>query len=286
MPPKKKAAASVPVEDDDCHSDASEEMSDPEDDLDEEEQSQIFENFEGVRAAARERLAPRTRHQYDLFISLMARFFDSQSDLKRCAVGMTCTLPLPIHAVTRYIDYVEAKRIQYKPGLFKPVSTSYFNTVVRSVHDAYVCEQMDMDAALRLLMFSRQKTFKRHIADLKAKGAYPQPPNRCISGQGYTLLCESLAKGKPAEDGGWAWQLVACLWSYVVLLWCLLARCDRVAQLRWENFSWTRDALTVFIPKSKSDQFGDRAYLKKLFTSDNPIHSYSRVDHRKGIRVK
>ena len=205
-----------------------------------------------------------------MLMGLKARFFSSQADLLNIAVGNTCTLPLSVCAVARYLDYVEAKRVQYKAGLFKPMSTSYYNTVNRGIHDAYICGQMDMDATLRLLMFSRQNKYKRHIAELKAKGAYPQPPNRCISGEGYTLLCESLAKGKPAEDGGWAWQLVACIWSYVVLLWCLLVRCDRVAQLRWENFSWTCDALIVYIPKSKSDQFGDRANLKKLYTSSNP----------------
>jgi hypothetical protein len=64
------------------------------------------------------------------------------------------------------------------------------------------------------------------------------------------------------------------MWCYVVFLWNLLARCDRVAQLRWENFTWACDALTVFIPKSKSDQCGDqcgdRAYCKNLFTASNP----------------
>ena len=194
MPPKKKAAASAPVqaEDDDGHSDSSEEMSDPDDDIDEDEEAQILAGFECVRDAARERLAPRTRTQYDMFMGLMARFFTSEPEFQRIAVGNTCTLPLPVGAVARYLDYVEAKRVQYKEGLFKPVATSYYSAVVRSIHDAYVCGQMDMEPALRLLMFSRQKTYKRHIAELKAKGAYPQPPNRCISGQGYTLLCESL----------------------------------------------------------------------------------------------
>ena len=270
MPRKKKASTPVQVQVEDEDSNASEEMSDPEDDIDEEESDQISQSFEHVREAARERLAPRTRTQYDLFVGLMARFFSSQEDLQCFAVGMSCKLPLPVGAVSRYFDHVEGKRVQYKADLFKPVSTSYYSTVVRSIHDAYVCEQMDMDAALRLFMFSRQKKYKRYVAELKATGAYPQPPNRCISGQGYTLLCESLAKGRPAEDGGWAWQLVACIWAYVVLLWNLLARCDRVAQLRWENFTWTCDALTAYIPKSKSDQFGDRAYLKKLYTSCNP----------------
>jgi hypothetical protein len=137
------------------------------------------------------------------------------------------------------------------------------------VHDLYICNQLAIEDKLRLLMYSRTKAFVRRVAEMKATGAYPISATRAISGEGYKLLCESLAKATPAEDG-WAWQLVSCICSYVVLLWCLLARCDRVAQLRWEDFSWTCDALTVFIQKSKSDQVGDRAYHKKLFTSDEP----------------
>jgi hypothetical protein len=53
-------------------------MSDPEDDIDEDEEPQIFEGFECVRDASRERLVPRTRTQYDIFMGLMARFFTSQ----------------------------------------------------------------------------------------------------------------------------------------------------------------------------------------------------------------
>ena len=270
MPPKSKSASAQhsPAEED---SDASEEMSDPELDFDEDEHEALL-NFDCTREAARERLAPRTRHQYDLFMGLMARFFTSQSDLKKFVVDvdMTCTVPLPTHAVARYLNYVEAKKVEYKPGHFKPVSTSYYKAAVNCIHDKYTCEQVLMQEDLRLLLFSRKRIFRRRITDLKASGQYPQPPNRCISSHGYTLLCEALAKAKPAEEGGWAWQLVSCIWCYVVFLWNLLARCDRVAQLRWENFTWTCDSLTVFIPKSKSDQCGDRAYCKKLFTASNP----------------
>ena len=53
-------------------------MSDPEDDIDEDEEPQIFEGFECVRDASRERLVPRTRTQNDIFIALMARFFTAQ----------------------------------------------------------------------------------------------------------------------------------------------------------------------------------------------------------------
>ena len=271
MPPKFKSASAQhsAVQDDSDHSDASEEMSDPELDIDEDEEEAIL-NFGCTREAARERLAPRTRHQYDLFLGLMARFFISQSDLKKFADGISCTVPLPCHAVARYFDYVESKKIEYEPGHYKPVSQSYYKAAVNCIFDKYTCEQVPMQDDLRLFLFSRQKIFRRRIAELKASGKYPQAPNRCISNHGYTLLCEALAKAKPAEDGGWAWQLVSCIWCYVVFLWNLLARCDRVAQLRWENFTWTCDALTVFIPKSKSDQCGDRAYCKKLFTASNP----------------
>jgi hypothetical protein len=270
MPAKKKQAPSDTAVEDDFDSEGSEECSDPEDDIADEDLLEIQADFECVRESARERLAPKTRYQYDTFMAIMARFFASEPDLKKYVSGMTCVLPLPPSVVSRYLDHIEKKRVQYKPGHFKPVTTSYFKTAILCIHDHYICEQVEMDATLRLLMFSRRKAYQRKIAEMKALGTYPQPPLRCISARGYTKLCEALPKATPVEDGGWAWQLVSCIWSYVVLLWCLLARCDRVAQLRWENFSWTVDALTVFIPKSKSDQGGDRAYYKKLFTSDNP----------------
>ena len=272
MPPKKKPAPPVTAVEDDCDSEGSEECSDPEDDIADEDLLEIQADFECVRGSARDRVAPKTRYQYDMFMAIMARFFASEPELRKHASGMTCVLPLPPSAVSRYLDHVEAKRVpvQYKPGQLKPVTTGYFKAACLCIHDLYTCEQVEMDATLRLLLFSRRRAYTRKIAEMKALGTYPQPPLRCISARGYKKLCEALPKSTPAEDGGWAWHLVACIWSYVVLLWCLLARCDRVAQLRWENFSWTVDALTVFIPKSKSDQGGDRAYYKKLFTSDNP----------------
>ena len=265
MPPLKAAAPPATLPEDDQDSDASEEMSDPEDDIVEDEAE-----FECVRDAARDRVAPRTRDKYDLFIGLMKAFFLSQRDLQCEVVENQCKLPLSITAVGRYLGHVEAKTREYSPGKFKPVSPSYYRAVVQSIHDLYICNQQGVDESLRLLMFSRQKTYIRRIAQMKATGTYPIAPSRCISGEGYKLLCESLAKAEPAEEGGWAWHLVSCIWSYVVLLWCLLARCDRVAQLRWADFSWTGDALTVFIQKSKSDQAGDRAYHKKLYTSNTP----------------
>jgi len=59
---------SPPSEEDGEESDASEDMTDPEDDIDASE-------FECVHEAARDRTAPRTRRQYDLFVGLMKTFF-------------------------------------------------------------------------------------------------------------------------------------------------------------------------------------------------------------------
>ena len=194
MPPKSKrtSAQQSPAKEDSDHSDASEEMSDPELDFDEDEHEALL-NFDCTRDAARERLAPRTRYQYDLFMGLMARFFMSQSDLKKFVTGTTCTVPLPTHAVARYFDYVESKKVEYEPGHFKPVSSSYYKAAVNCIFDKYTCEQVSMSEDLRLLLFSRKRIFRRRIAELKASGEYPQAPNRCISSQGYTLLCEALA---------------------------------------------------------------------------------------------
>ena len=202
MPPKKRFTSAQPPEPAQEDSDVSDEMSDPEQDIEEEEEASILASFECVRDAARERLAPRTRYQYDLFMRLMVRFFMSESDLKHLVDDMTCMVPLPAQAVSRYLDHVESKKVQYKPGHFKVVSTSYFNTVVRSIHDKYVCEQIAMQEDLRLLLFSRQRIFRRRVADLKAAGSYPQAPSRCISGHGYSLVCDLLAKSKPADEGG------------------------------------------------------------------------------------
>ncbi len=184
MPPKSKRASAQhsAAQEDSDHSDASDEMSDPELDIDEVEHAAILD-FECTRDAARERLAPRTRHQYDLFMGLMARFFMSQSDLKKIAIDMTCTVPLPTHAVARYFDYVESKKIQYKPGRFKSVSASYYKAAVNCIFDKYVCEQVAMQEDLRLLLFSRKKFFRRRIAEMKASGEYPEAPNRCISSE-------------------------------------------------------------------------------------------------------
>ena len=65
MPPRKKTSDVAPAtRDADDGSEESEEMSDPEDDIADVE-------FDTVRDAARDRLAERTRTQYDLFIGLM-----------------------------------------------------------------------------------------------------------------------------------------------------------------------------------------------------------------------
>jgi hypothetical protein len=125
---EKKQAPSVTAVEDDCDSEGSEKCSDPEDDIDDEDLLEIQADFDCVRGSARDRVAPKTRYQYDMFVAIMARFFASVPELRKHASGMTCVLPLPPSAVSRNLDHVEAKRVdvQYKLGQFKPVTTSYF----------------------------------------------------------------------------------------------------------------------------------------------------------------
>ena len=104
MPPRKQTSLTQkippPSEEDGEESDASEDMTDPEDDIDASE-------FECVHEAARDRTAPRTRRQYDLFVGLMKTFFLSQPDLKKEVVQDKCKLPLSITAVERYLTHVD-----------------------------------------------------------------------------------------------------------------------------------------------------------------------------------
>ena len=101
MPPRKKVAFTEQVEDDNVDSDGSDEFSDPEDDIPDEELSQMQADFECVKESARDRLAPKTRYQYDTFMAIMARFFTSEPDLRKYASGMTCVLPLPCSVAAR-----------------------------------------------------------------------------------------------------------------------------------------------------------------------------------------
>ena len=104
MPPRKKTttAAAPATCDADDGSEESEEMSDPEDDVADDEAMAAVE-FDTVRDAARERVAERTRTQYDLFIGLMKVYFSSQPTLKHNVVSGQCVLPLPINAVAAYL---------------------------------------------------------------------------------------------------------------------------------------------------------------------------------------
>ncbi len=75
MPAKTKTAVvATGTTEADADSDASDEMSDPEKDIADEEAKAAVE-FDTVRDAARVRVADRTRTQYDLLIGLMVVFF-------------------------------------------------------------------------------------------------------------------------------------------------------------------------------------------------------------------
>ena len=195
MPPKNKTAVVAPAAPEaDADSDASDEMSDPEEDVAEDEAMAAVE-FDTVRDAARIRVADRTRTQYDLFIGLMVVFFLSKPDLKHVVVNGQCELPLSITAVSNYLDYVESKRREYMPGKFKPVSPSYYRTVCRSIHDLYLCQQAAMDERLRLLMFSRTKTFVRMVAVIEGHRTLPLCPQQMHFSGGIHVFVQDPCQG-------------------------------------------------------------------------------------------
>ena len=257
---------------------SSDDDSDPDNDILEEEMytpdGQHVLDFECVRDASRNRVAEKTRSQYDLFIGLMAVFALSRDEFKSLVIVKhnvtTFQPPLPMRFVSEYLQHVEKKRVAWpgKVGLLKPVSPSYYKTVVLSIKDLYICEQTMLSDEMSLFIFSKRKKFQRDIQDMRAIGQYPSAHQRYITSEGYCELAKSVVQANAREFGGWAVQAFAALWGYVVLLWCLMARCDRVARVRWADIGWYKDALTVYICKSKCDQAGVNAFDKKLYYND------------------
>ena len=286
----------------------SDDYSDPEEDISQEEMERFEEesvslDFASVRDAGRDRVASRTRYQYDLFIGLMAKFFSSDAEFASLAISknnlhfVSVKCPVPIQALNKYLDHVEAKQVPVRASdseslphqqVTKNVSVGYYSTVIQSLLDLYKCEQVCMSDEMRLLLESKRKIYSRKIAQAKAAGLYPTPPQRFITDDGYLELCKSICRATPSA-GCWADTLLSSIWTYVVLLWNLMARCDRVAQLLWSNMSWYKDSFTIFVPQSKTDQGGDRAFHKKLYCSAEPsvcpvlssaILFFTRTDYR------
>jgi hypothetical protein len=274
--PKSKKVSYGAAAASESESSSSDGFSDPDDDVSE---GDLF-SFDGqnvfdhacVRDASRTRVTERTRTQYDLFIGLMAAFALSHDQFKHLVVvnieGLrTFQPPYPIHFVSVYLDYVDNKRVPWPgiDGAKKCVSPSYYKAVVLSLKDLYVCEQVIMSDEMNLLIFSKRRKFCREVQNMRAVGTYPEQQQRFITSEGYSHLAKNIACATPRYFGGWAVQAFAGLWGYCLLLWNLMARCDRVARLRWADFGWYKDALTTYLCKSKCDQAGVNAFHKKLY---------------------
>ena len=273
-----KLGACSALSDSQSESSSSDDYSDPDDDVMDSDfitaDGQHALDFDCVRDASRGRVAERTRTQYDQFVGLMAVFALSTQDFKSLVIQKqnlpTFQLPLPIRFVSEYLTHVESKRVQWpgKVGQVKPVSPAYYKAVVLSIKDLYLCEQTIMADDLSLLLDSKRKKFQRDIQEMRAVGTYPSAHQRYITSEGYHELAKVVVQSHPRNFGGWAVQAFAALWGYLVLLWCLMARCDRVARLRWADFGWYQDAMTAYICKSKCDQAGVNAFHKKLYYND------------------
>jgi hypothetical protein len=259
-------------------SSSSDDDSDPDEDVSEQDlitlDGRHVLDLETVRDACRVRVCDRTRTQYDQFIGIMVVFALSREEFKSLVVVKknlsTFQPPLPITFVSEYFNHVENKRVPWlgREGKVKPVSPSYYKAVVLSIKDLYICEQIVMSDEMSVFIYSKRKKFQRDIQEMRAVGSYPSAPDRYMTSDGYRDLAKTVVEASPRDVGGWAVQAFAALWGYVVMLWCLMARCDRVARLRWADFGWYKDALTVYICKSKCDQYGVNAFAKKLYFND------------------
>ena len=232
-------------------------------------------DFECVRDASRSRVSDRTRTQYDDFIGLMAAFAMRSESHKSLVIQkegrLTFQPPLPMNFVHSYLSHVEDKRVSWRGnvnGYKKPVSPSYYKAVICSIKDLYVCEQIMMQDEMSLFLFSKRAKFNRQIAEMRSFGTYPSAPTRYITSEGFAHVAKTVAKSSASGFSGWAVQAFAALWAYILLLWNLMARCDRVARLRWSDLGWYKDAMTAYLCKSKCDQAGINAFHKKLYFND------------------
>ena len=165
-------------------SEDSDDFSDPEEDISQEEIERLFD-FAAAREAGRDRVAPRTRYQYDLFIGLMANFFESKADFAELVIAkdelhfQSVTCPLPLRAVKIYLEHVEEKQVPVLASdseslqghqRTKHVSVGYFSTVIQALHDLYKCEQVRMEDDMVLLIDGKRRCYSRKISQLKATG--------------------------------------------------------------------------------------------------------------------
>ena len=233
-------------------------------------------DFDCVRDASRSRVCDRTRSQYDFFIGLMAAFALRSEVFKDLVIQkegrLTFQPPLSMHFVNSYLNHVETKRVPWRNGCadgrLKPVSPSYYKAVILAIKDLYVCEQVMLQDEMSLFLFSKRVKFSREITEMRSVGTYPSAPMRYITSEGYTHLAKTAAQSSASDYSGWAVQAFAALWAYILLLWNLMARCDRVARLRWSDLGWYKDAMTAYLCKSKCDQAGLNAFHKKVYYND------------------
>ena len=277
---KKVSSTAVAPDSGNEESSSSDDGSDPDDDVADEDLANLDSlcslDAECVRDASRGRVAKATRTLYDQFIGFMALFALCNEEYKDLVIKrdvVTFKLPLPISFVSAYLQHVEEKRVPWPgaTGKSKPVSPNYYKAVVCSIHDMYICEQVVISDELSLYLFSKRRKFVREIQEMRCAGTYPIASDRYVTSEGYSDLTKTVLRFSVRDVGGWALQAFASLWTYIVLLWCLMARCDRVARLRWEDFGWYKDALTCYVCKSKCDQAGANAFHKKLYYNEgNP----------------
>lgn len=120
--------------------------------------------------------------------------------------------------------------------------------------------------------------YKKKIAAMKKSGELPAIEGRHHIGmKGYRFLAEKFFQLTPEikegnklnnkQQNSFNESLFA--WPYWLLLWNLMQRSETIANLQLEHISWKEDSLTIIMPKTKTDQEGDRSYPRHVYA--NPL---------------
>ena len=56
---------------------------------------------------------------------------------------------------------------------------------------------------------------------------------------------------------------------YILLCWFMMGRSSSVASIMWSHVEWSGDALTVILPKHKSNQSGENEIPKHIYAVPN-----------------
>lgn len=138
-----------------------------------------------------------------------------------------------------------------------------------------------IDHATALRLNRLLKGYKKEVATMRQSGALPATEGKHpVTFQGYLTLAKKFMSYGPraaqvtaggrirkTQHGTFASMLFG--WPYLLLMWNVMARNMTVSKIMLRHLGWEQDALTVIVPKSKSDPEGNNTLPKHVYA--NPL---------------